>query len=53
MVLILIVTGFTRVNPNEARVVQFFGRYVGTIRTAGFHWTVPFSTQAPAVAAGA
>jgi len=41
----VLVTGFAVVNPNQARVVQFFGRYVGTIRTAGFHWTVPFSTR--------
>jgi len=26
-------------------VVQFFGRYVGSITRAGFHWTVPFSTK--------
>jgi regulator of protease activity HflC (stomatin/prohibitin superfamily) len=39
------VSGFVVVNPNEARVVQFFGRYVGSIRAAGFHWTVPFTTQ--------
>jgi regulator of protease activity HflC (stomatin/prohibitin superfamily) len=38
-------TGFTIINPNEARVVQFFGRYVGTVGDAGFHWTVPFSTK--------
>jgi regulator of protease activity HflC (stomatin/prohibitin superfamily) len=41
----LLVSGFTVISPNEARVVQFFGRYVGTIRTAGFHWTVPLSTK--------
>jgi regulator of protease activity HflC (stomatin/prohibitin superfamily) len=40
-----IVSGFVVVNPNEARVVQFFGRYVGSLRDAGFHWTVPFSTK--------
>jgi len=33
------------INPNEARVVQFFGRYVGSVRDAGFHWTVPFTTK--------
>jgi hypothetical protein len=22
-------------------VVQFFGRYVGSVKRAGFHWTVP------------
>lgn len=40
-----LVAGFVVLSPNEARVVQFFGRYVGTIRVAGFHWTVPFSTK--------
>jgi regulator of protease activity HflC (stomatin/prohibitin superfamily) len=45
LVLSVIVSGFTVVNPNEARVVQFFGRYVGSIREAGFAWTVPMSTK--------
>jgi SPFH domain / Band 7 family len=39
------VGGLTIVNPNEARVIQFFGRYVGTIRAPGLAWTVPFSTK--------
>jgi regulator of protease activity HflC (stomatin/prohibitin superfamily) len=42
---LVIVVGFTVVNPNEAKVIQFFGRYVGSIRDAGFYWTVPFSTK--------
>jgi len=42
---IAIMSGLTVVNPNEARVVQFFGRYVGTVNQAGFHWTVPLSTK--------
>lgn len=42
---LVIISGFVVVNPNEARVVQFFGRYVGSIERAGFHWTVPFSTK--------
>lgn len=42
---VLLMTGFTVVNPNESRVVQFFGRYIGTIQTAGFHWTVPLSSK--------
>jgi regulator of protease activity HflC (stomatin/prohibitin superfamily) len=45
IVLVLIATGFTVISPNEARVLQFFGRYVGTIATPGFHWTVPFTTK--------
>ena len=42
---IAIVSGLTVVNPNEARVIQFFGRYAGTVKEAGFHWTVPLSTK--------
>jgi len=42
---ILLVTGFTTINPNEARVIQFFGQYVGTIDRAGFHWTWSLSTK--------
>jgi regulator of protease activity HflC (stomatin/prohibitin superfamily) len=38
-------TGLVVVNPNQARVVQFFGRYVGTVTKAGFGWTVPYSTK--------
>ncbi len=45
LAVLVIVVGFTVVNPNEARVIQFFGRYVGSIRDAGFYWTVPFSTK--------
>jgi regulator of protease activity HflC (stomatin/prohibitin superfamily) len=44
--LLLLGSGFTVISPNEARVLQFFGRYVGTISTAGFHWTVPLSNKA-------
>ncbi len=42
---LVIFTGFVVVAPNEARVVLFFGRYVGTVGEAGFHWTVPFATR--------
>jgi hypothetical protein len=38
-------TGFTIVNPNDAQVVQFFGRYVGTIREPGLHWTWPLTAK--------
>jgi regulator of protease activity HflC (stomatin/prohibitin superfamily) len=45
VVIIVGASGFIVINPNEARVIQFFGRYVGSITRAGFHWTVPFSTK--------
>jgi regulator of protease activity HflC (stomatin/prohibitin superfamily) len=45
LVEVLIFSGFAVVNPNEARVIQFFGRYVGTISKAGFHWTIPLTAK--------
>jgi regulator of protease activity HflC (stomatin/prohibitin superfamily) len=33
------------VNPNEGRVLQFFGDYVGTARTPGLRWANPFYTK--------
>jgi regulator of protease activity HflC (stomatin/prohibitin superfamily) len=45
IVYILLISGWAVVNPNEARVIQFFGRYIGTIPKAGFHWTVPLTTK--------
>jgi len=35
--------GLMVVNPNEARVIQFLGRYAGTAREAGFWWTNPLA----------
>ncbi|MEU7862154.1 SPFH domain-containing protein [Nonomuraea sp. NPDC049141] len=43
VVFVLVASGFTVVNPNEAKVVQFFGRYIGTVQDAGFVWVLPFS----------
>jgi regulator of protease activity HflC (stomatin/prohibitin superfamily) len=45
LVFVLVASGFVVLNPNEARIIQFFGRYVGTVKIAGFHWTVPLSTK--------
>jgi regulator of protease activity HflC (stomatin/prohibitin superfamily) len=33
------------VNPNEGRVLQFFGNYVGTARETGLRWTNPFNSK--------
>jgi regulator of protease activity HflC (stomatin/prohibitin superfamily) len=41
--------GFTVVNPNEARVVQFVGSYVGTLRSPGFWWLNPLAFPRRAV----
>jgi regulator of protease activity HflC (stomatin/prohibitin superfamily) len=37
-----IVKGLFQVAPNEAQVLQLFGKYAGTVRTAGLRWTNPF-----------
>jgi regulator of protease activity HflC (stomatin/prohibitin superfamily) len=37
----LSVPGFFVLHPNESKVFTFVGRYVGTARQAGFHWTNP------------
>ena len=34
--------GLFIVNPNEARVLQLFGKYVGTVKAAGLRWSNPF-----------
>ncbi|MFF3767787.1 SPFH domain-containing protein [Streptomyces sp. NPDC001922] len=37
--------GLNTVAPGEARVVQLFGRYVGTIRTEGLRWGNPLTSR--------
>lgn len=37
--------GFFIVNPNEARVLQLFGRYVGTTKLPGLRYANPFFTK--------
>jgi regulator of protease activity HflC (stomatin/prohibitin superfamily) len=37
--------GFIIVNPNEARVIQLFGEYVGTVKDTGFYFGNPFYTK--------
>ncbi|MEE9596262.1 MAG: hypothetical protein V3V96_05740, partial [Acidiferrobacterales bacterium] len=33
--------GLFMVNPNEAKVLQLFGKYVGTVREPGLRWANP------------
>jgi regulator of protease activity HflC (stomatin/prohibitin superfamily) len=39
--------GFFMVDPNEGRVLQLFGRYVGTVRDTGLRWASPFYSKRP------
>jgi regulator of protease activity HflC (stomatin/prohibitin superfamily) len=38
---LFLMTGLFVVNPNEARVLQFFGKYVGTAKVAGLRYASP------------
>jgi len=37
--------GLFLVNPNEAKALILFGKYVGTVRTDGFWWANPFMVK--------
>jgi regulator of protease activity HflC (stomatin/prohibitin superfamily) len=41
----LVLAGLTPVVPGQARVVQLFGRYRGTIRDSGLQWVNPFTRR--------
>lgn len=45
LVAVTLASGFIIVQPNESKVVLFFGNYLGTIREDGFFMTVPFSVR--------
>src|SRR5262245_60790401 len=37
--------GFFIVQPNQAAVLQFFGKFVGVERSSGLRWANPFYTK--------
>ncbi len=39
---IMHLVGFMIIEPNQSRVLTFFGRYSGTVRQNGFFWVNPF-----------
>lgn len=41
---LILLAGFVQIEPNEARVMMFFGKYKGTYKKVGFHWVNPFIT---------
>ena len=45
VVAIVLAPGFFAVQPNEARVLVFFGSYVGSVRLPGFWWTNPLTSK--------
>lgn len=44
-IVIFLLVGLFMVNPNEARVLQLFGRYVGTVHQEGLRWANPFFSK--------
>jgi regulator of protease activity HflC (stomatin/prohibitin superfamily) len=41
----VLIRGLIAVAPGQARVVQLFGRYRGTVREPGMHWVNPFTVR--------
>lgn len=46
LISLFIFTSLTIVAPNQAKVLTFFGRYVGSIRDAGLYVTIPLTNKA-------
>src|SRR5688572_26102640 len=40
-----LLVGLFIVNPNEGKVLQLFGKYVGTAKTPGLRWANPFYSK--------
>ena len=45
LAILILFFGLFVVNPNEARVLQLFGRYVGTVQQQGLRWANPLYTK--------
>jgi regulator of protease activity HflC (stomatin/prohibitin superfamily) len=45
VVIFVCLGGFFVVNPGEAKALQLFGEYKGTVRKQGFWWANPFCTK--------
>lgn len=42
---LLLISGIIIVQPNEAKVLIFFGRYLGSVRDSGFWFTIPLAVH--------
>ncbi|MEJ8568522.1 SPFH domain-containing protein [Elongatibacter sediminis] len=45
--LLICFKGFFMVHPNQAKVLQLFGTYVGSVRQTGLRWANPFYSKEP------
>ncbi len=47
ILMLILASSLTIIQPNEAKALTFFGNYIGTIRDAGLFMTVPFTDKQP------
>lgn len=45
LVFVIVLSSLVIVQPGQTRVVQFFGRYIGTVRRTGLSWVVPLAAR--------
>ncbi|KAA9015501.1 SPFH domain-containing protein [Niallia endozanthoxylica] len=45
LLLLVSLTGFTIIQPNQSKVFTLFGNYLGVIKKEGFWYTVPFTSR--------
>jgi regulator of protease activity HflC (stomatin/prohibitin superfamily) len=45
IIAVLLLLGLTPVTPGQARVIQLFGKYRGTVRDSGLQWVNPFTRR--------
>jgi regulator of protease activity HflC (stomatin/prohibitin superfamily) len=45
ILVLFLMAGVFVVNPNEAKVLQLFGDYTGTVKTPGLRWANPFYSK--------
>jgi regulator of protease activity HflC (stomatin/prohibitin superfamily) len=41
-IILILFAGFFKVSPNESKVLQLFGQYIGTVKDTGLRWSNPF-----------
>jgi len=42
---LILLAGCLVIEPNESRVLTFFGRYTGSVKTSGLRWVNPFTNK--------
>lgn len=45
LIFVVVAQSLVVVTPGQTRVVQFFGRYVGTVRRPGLSWVLPLTVR--------